>query len=146
LRGQLTIAVGNLQRGVFQAAIASAQQVYARTSELRAELLRLEYEYDAHLDAAKLGADEALALCEAQALCTFVLETDEGPKQIAGRVDFWSGGGLTALRRSIEEERARLARADAPSAGRPHGATLEDLAASFRRSEEHRKECLAIVE
>lgn len=146
LQSQLVLAEGNLRQEVFQAAIATAQQTYLEAVDLRLTLLAREEEYEAYLQAARIGADEVLALAEAQTTCQFLLETDQGSTAVEGRVNYWTGGTLDLLLSEASEERQRLLTSEAPGPERPHGLTIDDLKQTIGRNEQRRRACVLVVE
>ncbi|MFP4423322.1 MAG: hypothetical protein ACLFRG_22555, partial [Desulfococcaceae bacterium] len=138
LRAEMALAQGNMNGGSFQAATAAAQQTYLRASELRMELEQLEMEWEAHLEAARRNAAEVLAACDAQTVCKFTFDTEEGAEEVDGQVDFWTQGGLAGLRNRVAEEMKRL--------GAPEDLSLEDLKQSIAQSEAWRQESLDLAE
>jgi hypothetical protein len=138
LRAEMALAQGNMNGGSFQAATAAAQQTYLRAAELRMELEQLEMEWEAHLEAARRNAAEVLAACDAQTVCKFTFDTEEGAAEVDGEVDFWTQGGLAGLRNRVSEEMKRL--------GAPEDLSLDDLKQSIAQSEAWRQESLDLAE
>ncbi|TVL99939.1 MAG: hypothetical protein CV087_16085 [Candidatus Brocadia sp. WS118] len=138
IRAELQLSEGNFKQGVYQAAIASAQQSFIRASELRIEIEQLEVEWSAYLEAAKQSATELLATCEAQESCRFALDTEDGSIEMEGQIDFWTEGALSGLKKNAKNELKRL--------GKPDDLALEELKASIRQSEQWKAECLTLTE
>lgn len=93
----------NQAQGVFEAALAQAQQAYHDLSDLRLELERLEYEWNLWRSAAMESAEEILALAQRNRRCKAV-DMEGQEMDIEVEVDWWTEGRLSAL----EEEVNRL--------------------------------------
>lgn len=138
IRAELSLTQGNYDNRNYQAAIASAQQSYIRASELRLELERMEMEWEAHLEAARHNAAEVLAALDAQEICRFTFETEDGAKELAGEVDFWTKGGLTDLRTQVKNEINRLSV--------PDNMILDELKQAIEQSAQWSRESLELSE
>jgi hypothetical protein len=138
IQAEFALTQGNYNQGYYQAAIATAQASYLSASKLRLELERLELEWEACLEAAKQGATETLALCEAQQACRFTFDTDAGAEEVAGEIDFWTQGALSRLRETVKAELVRL--------GAPETLTLEQLKQAIEQSEQWRNQCLDLTD
>ncbi len=138
LKAELSLCKGNIESGNYQAAIASAQQSYLRGSELRLELERLEMEWEAHLQAARRSAAEALAECNAQTAARLAFDTEAGSEELAVEVDYWTEGALSAMKKEIEQEIRRLET--------PEALSLEELDQSIEKSADWCKRSMKLVE
>ncbi len=136
LRDELAFTESNIRNGDFESAISKSQETYLRAQTLRMALEQLELEWQAHLNAARRGAAETLALCEAQKVAEFLWE--ESGESVKAEVDFWTDGKLSALRARAEAEEKRLEAADALS--------LQDLQQSVVESGQMREAVILLVE
>lgn len=136
LRGEFAMAEGNFNQETYQAAIAAAQQTYRRASELRMKVAQLEMQWEAALDTARQSAAEALATLDAQTTARLTFEG--GEEEVPCEVDFWTEGGISALREEVAAEQKRL--------GAPEDLSLEDLKDSVARSEAWRDRSLELAE
>jgi hypothetical protein len=102
LERDLKQAQQNLQQGVSEAAIASAQVAYHGLSDLRLELERLEAEWHLLQAAALRSTEEILALATANRQCKAI---DLGGQEldIAIEVDYWTEGKLSQLVQQVQE-------------------------------------------
>lgn len=118
------MAEGNAADGLGEAALAQAQEVYLRLSELRAEVEIQDREWQA----ARIAAGEAMTVLEHQIRINSTPDAvDENGEKIDGvtlDVDFWSEGELTALK----EEKATLAARIEDTENPPSAAELRRFA------------------
>jgi len=138
IRQEMEINRSNLSQGNYQAAIASIQQSFVRASNIRLELERLEMEWEAYLEGAKNNAAQVLATCDAQYAARIAFDTEEGSKEVAAEIDFWTNGRLSELRKQAEDEKQRFVESD--------NLSLEDLKKSIGDSNHWREECLSLTE
>ncbi len=133
LNRELELIRDNNKMKIYPAVIASGQQAFLNASDLRVDLEKLEREWEANLEVARQSAAEVMASCEAQKECRFTLQTEEGPMELDGEIDFWTGGALAKLTKTAEKELARLRE--------PAGLTLSDLQSSIQESQERLGVC-----
>ncbi len=134
----LAISRDNFERGLYQTAVASAQQTYLEASRLRLDLEELEAEWQTWLETAQQNAVEVLALCDAQTVCRFIYETEEGVEDIDAEINFWTEGDLERVTKDVESEIYRLES--------PEELSIDDLKSSVNKSEKWRGECLELAE
>jgi hypothetical protein len=124
LSRRLDNAEDNVNRGLGEAALAQAQEVYLQLSELRAEVELRDQEWQA----ARLAAGSAITLLQQQIrVNTNPDALDENGEKIDGYtldVDFWSEGELTKLGEAAADLAARLTDTDNP----PSVAELREIA------------------
>lgn len=124
LSRRLDNAEDNVNRGLGEAALAQAQEVYLQLSELRAEVELRDQEWQA----ARLMAGSAITLLQQQIrVNTNPDALDENGEKIDGYtldVDFWSEGELAKLSEAATRLAARLTDADNP----PSVAELREIA------------------
>lgn len=124
LRRRLDIARDNVADGLGEAALAQAQELYLRLSELRAEVELRDTEWQA----ARLAAANAMTVLQQQIrVNTSPDAVDESGKKIDGvtlDVDFWSEGRLAELNEAAAALAARIEETDDP----PPAAELRRIA------------------
>jgi hypothetical protein len=102
LERDLRQAHQNLQQGVSEAAIASAQAAYHGLSDLRLELERLEAEWHLLQAAALRSTEEILALAGANRQCK-AIDLSGKELDIVIEVDYWTEGKLSQLVQEVQE-------------------------------------------
>jgi hypothetical protein len=102
LEQQLSLARDNLENGMSEAALLSAQQVYMQLSEARVDLERMEAEWQVLFCSAWEGACNIHALAmenqEAEAV-----DLDGAPVNVMLDVDYWTSGSLSNVFYEVEE-------------------------------------------
>lgn len=98
LRQELLLSQSNFQQQNYQAAIASCQQTYLRSQQLRLQLEYHELTWHAYLNAARFAVSEAVAACECnQSPLLSFEETEDDVQSITVDVDYWTEGQLSAI-------------------------------------------------
>lgn len=128
LQNELILIHGNIQNGDYEAAISASQQTYLRAKTLQMVLEQLEMEWNTSLNAARLSAAELIALCDAQQLAEFAIDTEEGVQNVKAEIDFWTNGRLSEVRRHAEDEQRRLEHSEDMS--------LDDLRKSIAKTQQ----------
>ncbi len=107
LERDLQQAQQNLQQGVSEAAIASAQAAYHGLSDLRLELERLEAEWLLWQGAALRSTEEILALARANRQCK-AIDLSGQELDIPIEVDYWTEGALSRLMQEVQDLQERI--------------------------------------
>lgn len=102
---RLVLVDGNLQRQVYQAGIAGAQEAYLQARRLREALELAELRWQQALAAAQDSVTTALLLLDEQERIDYRLENDAS---LSLEVDYWSAGAWRALRDEVEARRQAL--------------------------------------
>lgn len=123
---RLLVAGDNVGRGLGEAGLAQAQEVYLQLSELRSEVELREQEWQA----ARLAAVSAITMLQQQIrINTTPVAVDENGEKIEGctlDVDFWSEGALSKLSGEVEQLAGRITATDDP----PSLSELREIAAA----------------
>jgi len=98
LTAELTMTQANINGRVFQAAIAKSQETFLKAQELRLELEQKTRQWNEVMIHAQGILKEALIHIDTLEGNQLVFETEDGPVQLDPQVDYWTQGGLTALR------------------------------------------------
>ncbi|NCA72637.1 MAG: hypothetical protein EOM91_21795, partial [Sphingobacteriia bacterium] len=120
LSTDLAMSRRNLDADGAQAAITSGRLLCVNALRLLAEIEFRQLEWDIHYSQALTGARTQLAAAEAQRTARWVIDTQQGSQELDAEIDYWSDGGLSALRRRLEQSIATL---EQP----PQTLSLEDL-------------------
>ena len=119
---QLALARDNLEMGMSEAVLATAQRLYMELSQMRVKLENLESEWQTLYCAVWEAACNVQALANENQTVEAV-DLDGNPLPFDLDVDFWSNGGLTQVYFNIEEIFSRLE----DSANRPYLAELRGI-------------------
>jgi hypothetical protein len=107
LSARLNQSQQNLDYGLDEAALASAQEVYARCSELRIELEKRQSEWEILFSTARQQTRQLYNLATHCSPCPALdIEGNELPVQID--VDFWTSGNLSKLIEQIQTNLEQL--------------------------------------
>lgn len=107
LAARLNQSQQNLDYGLDEAALVSAQEVYARCSDLRIDLEKRQSEWEILYSTARQQTRQLLALAGHSSPCHALdIEGKELPVQID--VDFWTSGDLAKLMGGLQENLEKI--------------------------------------
>jgi len=104
LSARLNQSQQNLDYGLDEAALVSAQDVYARSSELRIELEKRQSEWEILFSTARQQTRQLFTLATHSSPCP-ALDIEGNPLPVQIEVDFWTSGSLNKL---IDQLQANL--------------------------------------
>ncbi|MBF0584607.1 MAG: hypothetical protein HQL80_10300 [Magnetococcales bacterium] len=139
LRSEAHLWQGSLRDGDFQAAMAGAQRSVSNLLQLRLELETLEAEWQATLAAARHDARTTLAHCDALTVSRLTFDTQQGNQEVDAEIDYWTEGGLTALRGMVLAQNQRLDQ-------HAETLTLDELKRSIAQSQQWQDESKSLAE
>lgn len=88
----------NLQSGLYEAALAGAQERYVDYQELQLRVAKRQAEWQAYLDEVRRLTEQTCGAMAAAEGATYRFGEDRAAHEVAGEVDYWSEGELGEFR------------------------------------------------
>ncbi len=108
LRRGLNMARSNIQAGVSEAAISSAQQTYLQLADLRIELEQKEQEWLLLYNAALSDLKKLITEVQANRQCEIEVGQDNDSQKFKLEVDYWVNGSLSQYEQQLSQMELQL--------------------------------------
>jgi hypothetical protein len=107
LRTALARSEENVARGVFEAAIATAQALYADALRVQADIEFRQMQWDAWFAEVQTSSRKLLAEIAVQEAARWVFGVENSENEMKAEIDYWSDGALTRLKTAIHDDLRR---------------------------------------
>lgn len=108
LESRFSLCRNNLERGNFQAALASGQERYFDYQELQLRIAERQAEWEAYLAEVRRLAEETSGAMAAAEGATYTFAEGDMSQEVEAQVDYWSEGALTDFRNRLDGHLGRL--------------------------------------